>query len=627
MGLSVTLSNALSGMRVGQSALDVLSHNVANAGTPGYHRRSISVIDTIGANSTYAREGKLSRAFNQSLQSHYTRAVSESGFASVQSGFLDRVQVLFGKPGTTGSLDSAFTSFEASLAELSTSPDNFATRAETVQKAQIMAQTLNRFTSDIQSLRREIESKLSTTVDDINTQLASLEKINLRLVDQGIDPGSRATLMDQRDRLIGSLSQQIDLNVDYRTDGSVALMTRSGVGILDGKASVFSFASAGSLSANSQFNYDDAKNGVGRLMLQTASGMNIDLVKQNVLRSGEIAGLIDLRDNKLVQAQDQLDSIAASLALAMSTEVTQGQQVPPGPSDGYDLDIFDIQDGNEFTFTYLQDGISKTMRVLRVDDPSKLPLDYFDSNGSRVVGLDFSGGVSGVASQLQDRVSGLVFTSGPVVGGSVPPRNALRVLDDGAAGHTDIYSLSKRVTANTVQDSAGTKALPLFVDNNKTAFTNHLGGEGGQVRGFAGRITVNPEVVQDNRLLVQYKVGGSMGDADRVNVLVENLTELRFAGGAGSVKNGASSRLAGTVSDFISQAINYQGNAASTAIADEDTQQLTLQALGERLEADYGVDVDEEMARLMELQNAFAANARVMSIAQELIQSLLTSIR
>ena len=156
MGLSVTLSNALSGMRIGQSALDTLSHNVANAGTPGYHRRSISIIDTIGANSTYAREGKLTRAFNQSLQSHYTRAVSDSGFSSVQSGYLDRVQVLFGKPGTTGSLDSAFTDFEASLSTLSTSPDNFATRAETVQKAQIMAQTLNRFTSDIQSLHQSL---------------------------------------------------------------------------------------------------------------------------------------------------------------------------------------------------------------------------------------------------------------------------------------------------------------------------------------------------------------------------------------------------------------------------------------------------------------------------------------
>ena len=32
MGLSVTLANALSGMRIGNASLDVLSHNVANAG-------------------------------------------------------------------------------------------------------------------------------------------------------------------------------------------------------------------------------------------------------------------------------------------------------------------------------------------------------------------------------------------------------------------------------------------------------------------------------------------------------------------------------------------------------------------------------------------------------------------
>lgn len=624
MGLSVTLSNALSGMRIGQSALDVLSHNVANAGTPGYHRRSITVIDTLGANSTYAREGQLTRAFNQSLQSHYTRALSESGFTSVQASYLDRVQVLFGKPGTTGSLDSAFTAFESSLASLSTSPDNFATRAETVQKAQILAQTLNRYTADIQSLRREIESKLATSVDDINTQLRSLEKINLRLIDQGIDPASRATLMDQRDRIIDSLSQQMDLTVNYRTDGSVALMTRSGVGILDGKASVLSFSSAGALSANSQFNYDNARNGVGSLTITTPAGLAIDVVKQNVLRSGEIAGLLDLRDNKLVQAQDQLDSIAASLALSMSTQVTQGDQVPASVGvDGYDLDIGDVQDGNEFTFTYLENGIRKTVRVLHVEDGNKRPMDYVDSNGARVLGLDFSSSPAGVASQLQGLVSGLNFTT--AWNTAVPPQEVLRVLDDGAVGTTDIYSLSKRVTVDDPQ--GGGLALQLFVDiNNNSAFTNSLTGEG-QTLGFAGRITVNPAVIQDNRLLVQYQDGGSLGDAARVNTLVENLSNLRFAGGAGSIKNGASSRLAGTVSDFISQAINYQGNAAATALSDEETQQLSLQALGERLEADYGVDVDEEMARLMELQNAFAANARVMSVAQELIQSLLTSIR
>lgn len=617
MGLSVTLSNALSGMRVGQSALDVLSHNVANAGTPGYHRRSVSVIDSLGVNSTYAREGQLQRTFNQALQSHYTRAVSDSGFSSVQAGYLDRVQILFGKPGTTGSLDSAFADFESSLNSLSTSPDNFATRAETVQKAQVLAGTLNRFTSDIQSLRREIESKLATSVDDINSQLQSLEKINGRLIDQGIDPGSRATLMDQRDRLIGSLSEQMDLTVDYRTDGTVALMTRSGVGVLDGKASVFSFASAGALSANSQFNANDALTGVGKLSVTTASGLNIDLVKQNVLRSGELKGLIDLRDNHLVQAQDQLDNIAGALALSMSTQATAGTGVTSGANVGYEVDIGDVQNGNEFTFSFLQGGVQKSVRVVRVDDTSKLPLDYSDANGARVIGLDFSGGAASVASQLQDELgTGLIVTN--------PSGNVLRITDDGAAGTTDMYSLTKRVTSSALQ--GGGTALQLFVDLNNSAFTNSLDGVG-QMRGFAGRISVNPAVVQDNKLMVQYQLGGSLGDAARVNAIVSNLEDLRFAGGPGSVRNGASSRLAGTVSDFISQAINYQGNAAASAIADNDTQKLTLDALGERLEADYGVDVDEEMARLMELQNAFAANARVMSVAQELIQSLLSSVR
>ncbi len=617
MGLSVTLSNALSGMRVGQSALDVLSHNVANAGTPGYHRRSVSVIDSLGVNSTYAREGQLQRTFNQALQSHYTRAVSDSGFSSVQAGYLDRVQILFGKPGTTGSLDSAFADFESSLNSLSTSPDNFATRAETVQKAQVLAGTLNRFTSDIQSLRREIESKLATSVDDINSQLQSLEKINGRLIDQGIDPGSRATLMDQRDRLIGSLSEQMDLTVDYRTDGTVALMTRSGVGVLDCKASVFSFASAGALSANSQFNANDALTGVGKLSVTTASGLNIDLVKQNVLRSGELKGLIDLRDNHLVQAQDQLDNIAGALALSMSTQATAGTGVTSGANVGYEVDIGDVQNGNEFTFSFLQGGVQKSVRVVRVDDTSKLPLDYSDANGARVIGLDFSGGTASVASQLQDELgTGLIVTN--------PSGNVLRITDDGAAGTTDMYSLTKRVTSSALQ--GGGTALQLFVDLNNSAFTNSLDGVG-QMRGFAGRISVNPAVVQDNKLMVQYQLGGSLRDAARVNAIVSNLEDLRFAGGPGSVRNGASSRLAGTVSDFISQAINYQGNAAASAIADNDTQKLTLDALGERLEADYGVDVDEEMARLMELQNAFAANARVMSVAQELIQSLLSSVR
>ena len=232
---------------------------------------------------------------------------------------------------------------------------------------------------------------------------------------------------------------------------------------------------------------------------------------------------------------------------------------------------------------------------------------------SRTIGLDFSGGMASITSQLQAKLGSGLSISNPT--GSV-----IRVMDDGATGTTDMMSMETRTTSTGVQN--GTLGLSLFVDYGNADFTNSLDGDG-QKLGFAGRVNVNTAVINDSKLLVQFNATTSLGESARLDKIVDSLDNLRFAGGLGTTGTSASFRLAGTVSDFISQAINYQGNAAESAISDSDTQTLTVDALGQRLESEYGVDVDEEMARLMELQNAFAANARVMSVAQELIQSLL----
>jgi len=615
MGISVALSNALSGMRVGQSALEVVSSNVANAGTPGYNRRSVSVIDSLGASSTWAREGAVTRAFNMSLQQHLTGTLSETGFASVRADYVNRVQTLFGKPGTTGSLDSTFNAFQTSLSTLASNTDSFASRADTVQKAQALAGTLNQLTTDIQSLRQEVESQLGSSVDTLNSELASLEKINNRLADQGIDATSRATLLDQRDRLVSSLSEKLDLRVTYRNDDTVALMTTSGVGILDVKRSIFAFDQAGTLSPTSQFNTDDAKSGVGKLTLTTPSGLSIDLVKQNVLKSGTIAAYVELRDKTLVQAQDQLDEIAAALAQSMSTNVTEGDVATAGAASGYDIDLADVRNGNEISFSYLSGGVTRTVRALRVDDLTKLPMDYVDANGARVIGVDFSGGAGSVATQLQNAI-------GPALSISSPGGDTLRVLDDGAAGTTDIVTLKSRTTATGTQaDGLG---VSLFVDYGDTDFTNALDGIG-QKLGFAGRIRVNSAIATDNTLLVKYESTTSLGDASRVNALIDNLDSLRFSGALSASGTDSSFRLTGTVSDFINQTINFQGNAAAAALAENDTQLLSLEALNQRLDSEYAVNVDEEMARLMELQNAYAANARVLSVVQELLDALMNA--
>jgi flagellar hook-associated protein 1 FlgK len=614
MGLSVALSNALSGMRSGQNGLDVLSRNVANSGTPGYHRQSLAVLDGLGINSTYARNGVVQRAFNESLQHYYTRSQSESGFTSVRAHFVDRLQTVIGKPGQTGSLDTAYSAFHQSLSVLAASPDNYAVRADAVAKAQVLATTLNGLSSQVQNLRRETESKMQTSVDDLNQKLSMLGKLSDELADQSTDAASRAALMDQRDRLIAQISEIVDVRADYRADGTVALLTRSGVGLLDGRASVFEFQSSGSISSLTLFDPDPTKSGVGKLILRTPSGLVLDLVQQNILKGGELGGLIELRDKTLVQAQNQLDDVAASLAMAMSTIETQGTAAAGGGgATGYEVNLASIRNGNDLKLNYTLSGIPKQVRVIRVDDTTKLPMDVTDADGNRVIGLDFSGGAASVASQLQQALGGGFAITSPAAG-------VIRILDDGAANTTDITSLSARSTVTATQNAG--LGLSVFVDNGNVDFTNHLDGLT-QKRGFASRIQVNTDILDNMTLMVQHTAGGSLGDDDRADYLLDRLDTMRFSSYE-STGRGQTYRLSGNVNDLITQMVNFQGNVAATAIDDAETQALTAQTLIERLDAEYGVDVDEEMARLMELQNAYAANARVLSSVQQLLEQLLT---
>src|SRR3569833_2889477 len=105
MGLGISLANALTGMATSQASLNVVSRNVANAGTPGYHKQSLSVIDTMGVNSIFARSGGVERAFDSALQAYYNSATSDSGYTATLSSNLDQLQTLFGKAGDYCEID------------------------------------------------------------------------------------------------------------------------------------------------------------------------------------------------------------------------------------------------------------------------------------------------------------------------------------------------------------------------------------------------------------------------------------------------------------------------------------------------------------------------------------------
>jgi flagellar hook-associated protein 1 FlgK len=611
MGLTSSINNATSGLRVNQDALDILSRNIGNSGTPGYHRQSLNVVDHNTSTGTYARSAGTVRAFNTSLQTYYTRQVSDASTSSVQASYLDRLQGFLGKPGSAGSLDTLYGKLENALKGISTSPDSFTARSEAVSSAQNMVEALNRLSNTVQGMRQEAEGQMSLNVQNLNGMLTSLSEVNARLLDLGMTDTARATLLDQRDRLVASTAEIIDLQAAYRPNGTVALMTRSGVGLLDNGVSTFKFESAGNLSANATFDPAATESKVGKLTLTTPSGLVIDLVSQGVIQGGELGGLLTLRDKTLVETQEQLDEIAAGLAQAFSTVKTPGTAASAVPATGFDLNIATLQPGNDIQFTYSEGGLDKRVRVVNSTDP----VDYLDATGQRVIGVNLSGSSAAAASVLAGKFPSLAISS--------TGAGNLRILDDGATGATDVKSAVTRSTSGGLQGQG--LALNMFVDQGNAAFTNSLDTNPPQKRGFAARIAVNPAVLADNRLIVQSEAGATLGDADRADYLIAQLADMKFVSGGNPRANTGKFQLTGNLNEVISQVVSFQGTSINAALTRSDDRQLTLDTITDQMESEYGVNLDEEMARLTELQNAYAANARVVSVVKELLDALFAS--
>ncbi|MHA6297742.1 flagellar hook-associated protein FlgK [Devosia sp. CAU 1758] len=611
MGLVSSLSNAVSGLRTSQDSITVLSRNIANSGTPGYHRQSLNIIDYNSVNSTYARSAGVNRAFNQSLQAYYNRQVSDTSMSNVMGDYLNKLQGFLGKPGTAGSLDTMFGSFKNSLQALSTSPDDYSTRANVVAEAQSFAQQLNTLSGVIQQLRQESETRIANDVSEVNSMLISLNEVNNRMLDLGMTDTARAQLFDQRDRLVAAVAEVMDVQAEYRPDGTVALMTRSGVGLIDNGFSTLKFSTAGALSPTSQANIDPGKSKVGTLTLTTPSGLSIDMVQQGVLQGGELAGLVQLRDKILVEAQNQLDEIAAGLASAFNTITSAGTAATGGGgAEGLSADVSHLKPGNDVLLTYTQNGAQQRVRIVNSTNGE----DFIDSSGQRVISVDLSD-ASAAAATLQGKLPGLAITS--------PSAGVLQVLDDGTGGIRDVTGLTTRGSATGTQQ--GELAMALFVDQGNSAYTGNLDTDPPQIMGFAARISVNPAVVSDNRLLVQFDIDGTLGDAARPEYILNQINSMNFASGTSPAANEGRHQLNGTVQQLIEQVLNYQGTMIGSALSTRDNRQLTLDTISTQMESEYGVNIDEEMARLTELQSAYAANARVVSVVKELLDTLFAS--
>jgi flagellar hook-associated protein 1 FlgK len=164
--------------------------------------------------------------------------------------------------------------------------------------------------------------------------------------------------------------------------------------------------------------------------------------------------------------------------------------------------------------------------------------------------------------------------------------------------------------------------VPLFVDSaaNNAPFTDSLDVKT-QRTGFASRFNINPALESDPAKLVVYQTPPNPdADPTRPTALLDNLNNRTFvpsiASGIGSGQNGLS------VSGGLTQIIQTQALQASEKASLKDGQKIVLTAVETKFLSVSGVTTDQELANLTQLQSAYAANARVLAAARDMLSTL-----
>lgn len=618
MSLTQALSTALSGLQVNQASISMVASNVANADTPGYTRKVVNQVSIGAGSSIGVRVSDIQRQIDLYIQRQLRVENAGASYADTRAQMYSQLQEIYGQPGSDTSLESVYNSFTSALQVLSTSPDDPGARTAVVNSAQLLTQQLNQLSGSIQGQRANAELAIADGVNRANEAMKQIASLNQQIA--GSTPGDSATqaLQDQRDSYIDQLSQLMDINVMAGDRGQVSIFTSSGTQLVGAQAAQLSFDAVGTITPASQWSANPSQRGVGTIMLIPPSGAPVDLIQNRSIRSGTIAAYLQMRDQDLVQAQNQLDALAAGMAQALSDKTTAGTAVSPLPQNGFDVDVGGLSQGNTVTINYTDTATNTphTITLVRVDDPAALPLSNTataTANDS-VYGINFSGGMASVITQINAALTGTGMSA------SNPSGTTLEILDDGAANTVDVNSVSATKTVTGLL--GGSAELPLFTDGS-TPFTGAITSRGSQVTGLAARITVNPSVVADPSSLVAYQSGTAAGDSTRPDFILQQLTGASLTFSPNTGIGTTSAPFVGTLTTYLRQVVSQQGEAASSANNLKQGQDVVLNALQQRFNNASGVNVDQEMANLLTLQNSYAANARVMSAVKEMLDALI----
>lgn len=581
MSLSGSLQIGRSALSASQLALQVVGNNLANAATPGYSRQVARLTSDGGgvdaSNGIALGRGvkvtSVRRQIDSALETRLQDAISREQGASVDQRVLSQVESILNELSGTD-LSTELGRFFDAFSELANNPTASETRSIAVEQGASLSSFVRALRNDLRNSRDQIDSQLASSTARANDIIAEIAGLNIEISTSELGQGSANDLRDRRDRLVGELSELMEISTVEGPSGGVDVYVGSTPVVLANTSRGVEY-------------YEDPTTGDVRVQVRvTATQEPLSVT------SGSIGALLEQREGSVNRTLDELDELAANLIFEVNRLHANGRPTTPLTDTTGFLKTLSADQTRAFN-----DPANTTFAALLVKPTNgSFNVIVTDPTGAKVttrIDVDLDGvnalGAPGFGGDTSLATLAAAIDAVPNLNAVVTAGGQLRVFTD--AGHDVSFA----------DDSSGILAV-LGVN----AY-------------FTGRGASDIEVRADLRTNPGGLVAGADPSTGRAsNAVALEISRLRTAAVAGLGGSSLTDAWRNTAGRVGSESASAQVRAQATTLVREN---LDAQRAGVS-----GVSVDEESINLITYQRQYQGAARFISVVDEMLQTLLNLV-
>ena len=624
MSLSIALTNALSGLQVNQTALQVTSNNVANVNTPDYARKIHDQRNRVlGGQGVGVETAEIARQIDQFLRRDLVRETTVLGNIQIASEYYNRMQSMFGSLGNNNALGNSISDLAVALEDVATSPEVAAHRFGAVNEAEEMAQYINDMATNVQTLRSQADSEIAAAVDIINAELEIISDLNSQIGNNTLKGLPVGDLQDRRDVAIKTIAEYMELQEFTDSFGQVRLFTSAGRSLVSGTSnSTLSYTVTPFMTANET--YPTTISGIylnGGATPPASSDMTTEI------QGGKLQALIEMRDQTLPAMTAQIDQLAGQMRDEVNRAHNRGANTPFGsgtaagdaaamygtrvintPGDALTL-------GSDVTFAILDATGNAVIAPLTIAAGATTPTAIITAIDGHLTSAPGYGTAAWNNSRMEIKLE---------------PGYRLAILDNGPAADMGDATIQFDADGDLAQETyMGFSNFfglnDLFETPELATGVPALANQGSQT-GISSTMAVRQSIIDDPSYLSRGMLRGTspaltlgVGDNEIAQQLADAFGEnFSYA----SITDGPSATST-TFSGYAGVILSF--NASATAAADDtlNFQSFFFEDLEAKFLSEAGVNLDEELANMTIFQNAYNASARLVQAVDEMLETLL----